>query len=239
MAVTVGAPLMNRETGTRTGSAITPELHPGGTAGRTLPGGPTLVDRRSAPAADRALVDRAAVPDSVPAPAAVPLRADGTPYRFEMIHAAGTRHTYADESAELISALIPGYRGAAADPVGAAAARIAHATHLQVTVQAAINLEFGLDGCSAGQRALLCGGRSVPPAPALWTAPVPLVLVDCYYAPVGFVPRPLAEAPGEIRWLRPSTELAHLRSLADLGVIALAEHRPAPDPDPVPTQQGA
>ena len=181
--------------------------------------GPPRVDRRAAPAAFPLRTDGP--------------RADGTPYRFEMIHAAGTRRTRADEPAELISALIPGYR--AADPVAAAAARIAHATHVQVTVQAAVNLELGLAGCSAGQRALLCGTRSVPPAPALWTAPVPLVLVDCFYAPVGFVPRPLAEAPGEIRWLRPSTELGHLRSLAGLGVIALAEHRQ----DPAPIQQGA
>jgi hypothetical protein len=172
--------------------------------------GPTSVDRRAASS-----------------PAAVPGE-DTAPYRFEMVHAAGTRRTRADELAELVSALIPGYP--AGDPVAAAAARIGHATHAQVTVQAAINLEFGLGCCSPEQRALLCGGRAVPPAPALWTAPVPLVLVDCFYAPVGFVPRPLAAAPGEILWLRPSTEPDYLRSLAALGVIAFTEYRSDPDP---------
>ena len=146
------------------------------------------------------------------------------PPRFEMVHAAGSKRGQADEPAELISALIPGYR--AADPVAAAADRIRHAMHAQVTVQAAINLEFGLGGCSPEQRALLCGDRTVPPTPTRWSAPVPLVLVDCCYAPVGAPPRPLAEAPGTIRWLRPSTELDYLRSLADLGVIGLIERRP-------------
>ena len=174
--------------------------------------GPTPVDRQSAPS-------------EVTAP---------HPPRFEMVHAAGSRRGQADEPAGLISALIPSYR--AADPVGAAADRIRHAMHAQVIVQAAINLEFGLDGCSPEQRALLCGDRTVPPAPARWSAPVPLVLVDCCYAPVGTPPRPLAEAPGTIRWLRPSTELDYLRSLADLGVIGLTERRPssaAPSPQGV------
>lgn len=160
------------------------------------------------------------------AAAAAPLRADGTPYRFEMIHASRTRRSYADEPAELVTALIPGYPGEH-DPVAAAVARIRHAVHIQIVAQAAINVELGFEGCTPEQRALLCGDRTVAPTPTRWAAPVPLVLVDCFYAPVSELPRPIAEAPGELRWLRPSTDWDYLRSLADLGVVDLSEQRPA------------
>jgi hypothetical protein len=166
--------------------------------------------------------------------AAASLREDGTPYRFEMVHASGTFRTYADEPAELVAALIPGYPGER-DPVAAAAARIRHAVHVQVVAQAAINVELGTESCTSEQRAVLCGNRSAPPVPTCWTAPVPLVLVDCFYAPITALPRPVAEAPGELLWIRTSTDWDHLRSLADLGVVVLSEHRSATaTPRPAP-----
>jgi hypothetical protein len=152
-----------------------------------------------------------------------PIHTDGTPYRYEMVHGAGTRRTYADDPVDLVAALIPGYAGSR-DPVEAARARIVHAAQLQVTVQAAVNVELGTADCSPEEREILSADRAVPPAVAQWSAPVPLVLVDCFYAPVTDLPRPVPLAPGEIRWLRPATDWDHLRSLAELGVIVLAEH---------------
>lgn len=162
-----------------------------------------------------------------------PVRPDGTPYRYEMVHAAGARRIYADDPADLLAALIPGYAGAR-DPVQAARARIVHAAHVQVTLQAAVNVEYGTEGCTPEERDLLCADRAVPPAVAEWTAPVPLVLVDCFYAPVTDLPRPRAVAPGEILWLRPATEWDHLRSLSALGVIVLAEHAAPAGPPALP-----
>ncbi|WP_198545892.1 type VII secretion system-associated protein [Actinacidiphila yeochonensis] len=155
-----------------------------------------------------------------------PLRADGTPYRYEMIHDGGARRTYADEPAALLGALLPGYADLA-DPVDAARARIGHAVRTQVTTQAAVNVEAGSEGCTPEQWELLNGDRDRQPEPAEWSAPVPLLLVDCFYAPITDVPVPAAVPPGEILWLRTRTEEAYLRSLARLGVIVLAERTPS------------
>ncbi len=163
-------------------------------------------------------------------PIAAPLHADGKPYRYEMVHSAGSLRTYADSPAELVAALIPGY-AETTDPVEAAQARIAHAVHVQVTTQAAINVQLGTDGCSPEERALLCADRSRPPTAAQWSAPVPLVLVDCFYSPVTELTRPVPLAPGEILWLRPATDWDHLYSLAGLGIILLAAHSARPEPD--------
>lgn len=160
-------------------------------------------------------------PDHPQAPA--PVHADGTPYRYEMVHGGGAKRTYADTSADLVAALIPGYADLQ-DPVELARARIVHAVHVQVTTQASINVALGTAACSAPEREVLGADRTAPPVLAQWSAPVPLVLLDCFYAPVTDVPRPVALAPGEIRWLRPATDRDHLRSLAGLGVIMVAEH---------------
>jgi hypothetical protein len=166
-----------------------------------------------------------------------PAKADGTPYRYEMVHSAGARRTYGDDAAELVAVLIPGYADLQ-DPVELARARILHAVHVQVTTQAAINVATGTAGCSPQEREVLSADRAVPPVVAEWTAPVPLVLLDCFYAPVTDVPRPVAVAPGEILWLRPATDWDHLRSLAGLGAIVLAERTAAgAGPGPRPAAQ--
>lgn len=152
-----------------------------------------------------------------------PVREDGTSYRYEMVHSGGARRTYADDPGELVSALIPGY-AEIGDPVERTKARIVHAVHVQVTTQAAINVEVGTLECTPAEREILSADRATPPVLAEWSAAVPLVLVDCFYAPVTQTPRPAAVAPGEILWLRPATEWDHLRSLASIGAIMLAEH---------------
>ena len=158
-----------------------------------------------------------------------PTHADGTPYQYEMVHSGGARRTYGDSAADLVAALIPGYADLQ-DPVELARARIVHAVHVQVTTQASINVGLGTAACSPEEREVLSSDRTTPPVVAQWTAPVPLVLLDCFYAPVTDVPRPIAVAPGEILWLRPATDWDHLRSLAGLGVIMVAERTAAAGP---------
>ena len=151
-----------------------------------------------------------------------PTRSDGAPYRYEMLHGGQAKRTYSDDLAELVAALIPGY-AEIQDPVELVRARIAHAVHVQVTMQAVINVGMDTAECSPREREVLSGDRAVPPVVAEWRAPVPLILLDCFYAPVTDVPRPVAVAPGEILWLRPATDADLLRSLAGLGVVVLSE----------------
>jgi hypothetical protein len=159
-------------------------------------------------------------------PIAAPMRPDGQPYRFEMIHDGGRRRTYADDFTELAAALIPGYAGLDGE-LAQAKARIRHAVSVQVATQAAINVKMGTASCTPEEGAVLTADRAVPPAVAQWAAPVPLVLVDSFYAPFTAMSRPVAQTPGRIFWLSPGTESDHLRALAALGVITLSEHRPA------------
>ncbi|MEV6029097.1 hypothetical protein [Streptomyces sp. NPDC052036] len=139
-----------------------------------------------------------------------------------MVHDGGNRRTFADRPAELLAALIPGY-ACPADPVAAARDWIRHAVRTQVAVQAAINVEAGEAGCTPQRLEVLGGDRTRQPELTEWSAPVPLVLVDCFYAPVTGTPVPEPVPPAEIRWLRTRSEWEYLRSLAGLGVIVLAE----------------
>ncbi len=151
-----------------------------------------------------------------------PTKDDGTAYRYEMVHDGDALRSYADEPAELMAALVPGYADDD-DPVVRARARIAHAIRTQVGVQAHINVHLGTEHCTDEERAVLGGDRASRPAPSRWAAPVPLVLVDCFYEPVTDVPKPAAVAPGEILWLRTADDWEYLCSLAGLGVVMLAE----------------
>src|SRR6266516_2978265 len=97
-------------------------------------------------------------------PPPAPTRPDGTPYRFEMIFDGGGWRAYADEPADLVAELIPGY-GELDSPVARAEARIAYATSAQVALQAMLNSERGLDDCDEQERQMLLGPRHQPPAP--------------------------------------------------------------------------
>ncbi|MFJ3639692.1 hypothetical protein ACIPRD_08060 [Streptomyces sp. NPDC090108] len=170
-------------------------------------------------------------------PGPPPVRQDGTPYRFEMVHDGGTWRTFGDRPAELLAALVPGYPGPD-DPVAAARARIRHAVRIQVLVQAAVNTEKGESGCTREQLDVLRGDRTRQPEVDEWSAPVPLVLVDCFYAPTTGIPVPVPVPPGEIWWLRTRTEWDYLRSLARLGLIVLAERSGTGEPA-APHTEGA
>jgi hypothetical protein len=163
-------------------------------------------------------------------PPPAPTRPDGTPYRFEMIFDGGGWRAYADEPAELLDALIPGY-AAMHSPVARAEARIAHATGVQVALQASLNAGQGLDDCTDEERRLLLGPRHEPPAPLVWRAPVPLVLVATFYRPQGALHAPRAEPPGQLWWIDPGDDITLLTSLHRTGLITLATAADPPADD--------
>ena len=72
---------------------------------------------------------------------------------------------------------------------------------------------------------MLLGTRHVRPAPDVWRADVPLVLVDVYYEPFGDVARPTGrprnggEDDSNVLWLSALDELSILSSMAEAGVI--------------------
>lgn len=146
-----------------------------------------------------------------------PVRADGTAYRYTMAHGSGLR-TYADTPSDLVAALIDGYDGMG-DAVEAARARIRYAVRAQIVAQDALNGGPSDQGCTPEQLGVLYGNRAVQPAIREWSAPVPLILIDCFYAPITDLPVPTALPPGQILWLRPRTDADLLRSLAGIGVI--------------------
>ncbi|MEV1174488.1 hypothetical protein [Nonomuraea sp. NPDC049784] len=152
-------------------------------------------------------------------PPAPPVKGDGRPYRYEMIHAGGTYRGYADDPVELIGMLVPGYVRLATDDERATA-RVRLAMDMQVRLQA--QLAAGqLDACGEAERAVILGGRHEPPAPSRWEAPVPLVLVSTFYEPAGAVPRP--SGPAELQvWLDPADDWTLLTSLHAAGAITVS-----------------
>ncbi|QFY13242.1 hypothetical protein GBF35_47695 [Nonomuraea phyllanthi] len=162
-----------------------------------------------------------------PVPAA-PLKGDGLPYRYEMIHAGGSCRGYADDPAELVEMLAPGY-ASLATPGERSAARVRLAMDAQVRLQAQLASGGRLDACDEADRAVILGGRHEPPAPARWEAPVPLVLISTFYEPAGPLPRPSGPADLQV-WLDPADDWTLLTSLHTAGVITVNVRRGAAPP---------
>lgn len=160
----------------------------------------------------------------------VPMRPDGTPYRFEMLFNGFAERAYADTAEELLAFLIRGYDRM---PKGQRlAARLHFAARSQVTVQSYINADSDLSGVSPEEWVILNSTRATPPEVGEWAAEVPLVLIDVFYQPLGNLPRPTSaiadvEEPPNIFWLAPTDEYEFLISLHRVGVIALHEAIPA------------
>ena len=158
---------------------------------------------------------------------AVPRRADGSLYRFEMIFGGFAARVYADSITELCEHLIAGYAELDED-VAQAAARIQCAVRAQVHLQADIAAHYGTEGCTRAERELLLGSRHEPPTVGEWQPEVPLVLVDVYYEPLGPLPQPTGRPRGggaegsNLIWLRPGDEAELLESLAEAGLIVVS-----------------
>lgn len=158
----------------------------------------------------------------------VPVKADGSPYRFEMLFNGMVDRAYADTADDLLECMIPQYtRMPAAERL---AARLQHATRTQVTVQADINWSHNnLMDCTPEEQIILSASRATPPDMREWSSPVPIVLVDVFYAPIGQIPQPISTIsdvndPPNILWLRVEDEYEYLISLGRCGFIALNSH---------------
>lgn len=166
-------------------------------------------------------------PAELEAPQDVPLRPDGTLYRFEMLFNGFTQRAYADTAEELLAFLIRGYdRMRESERL---AARLHYAARSQVTVQAEINAFSDLSAVTPEEYVVLNASRATPPEVGEWGAEVPLVLVDVYYRPLGDLPRPVSliadvAEPPNIFWITPTDPYDFLVSLNRIGLISLNEH---------------
>lgn len=161
------------------------------------------------------------VPINEPMVPAPPRRSDGDLYRFELVEPEGRWRAYSDDASLLVGELIQGY--VEADEAIRGRARRELAVYAQVVTQALVVVDRGTDGCSADDLAILEGMRDEQPRVDLWTAPVPLLLVEDYYAPAGVLPRPLIVEPGEVIWIGAGSDESLLRSLHRIGWLTLAE----------------
>ncbi|MET9339125.1 hypothetical protein [Nonomuraea sp. NPDC003804] len=139
------------------------------------------------------------------APPPPPVRADGTPYTYEVID--GWWRFYGDEPAELIAELIPGYSGTLAD-------RERYALAAAARLQAGLAAEGRFDDCTDTEQAVLLADRARPPHVGHWSAAVPLVLVTTRCP----APRPI----GEIVWIDPTDDLSLLSSLGQAGLVRVS-----------------
>jgi hypothetical protein len=155
-----------------------------------------------------------------------PRRPDGNLHRFELTDVMGRWRAYADEPGSLVGVLISDYAGLGG--VERLAARISLAVHVRMMAQERAVTPDGLAGCTAEQLAVLAAGEEQTPWAGRWSAPVPLVLVEGFYEPVGDLPRPVAVSPGEIIWIDPRDDAALLRSLHHVGWVVLAERPEGP-----------
>jgi hypothetical protein len=153
-----------------------------------------------------------------------PRHPDGTLYQYELIDPDDRWRAYADEPADLVAELIPGY--AEAGEADRAAARVSLAERLRAAFQAellaVVDEDEDEDELTEQQR-LAFNGAADPAAITQWTGNTPLVLLEGAYAPAGTLPRPVAEPPAEILWIDPLEDGALLSSLHYLGLLVLAE----------------
>lgn len=164
--------------------------------------------------------------DIEPVPA--PTREDGSPYMYEMLFNGFVDRAYADTAEDLLACLIPRYL--TMTPAERFAALLGHAVRVQTTVQADINYEHNnLIDCTPAEIAVLSSSRATPPQILTWSCPVPIVLVDVFYKPLGDLPRATSAAadvidPPNILWLRVEDQGEYLNSLATVGFIQLNMH---------------
>lgn len=158
----------------------------------------------------------------------VPVKEDGTPYRFEMLFNGLVDRAYADAAEDLLGCMIHQYLHMT--PGERFAARLAHAVRTQTTVQADINWHHNnLVGCTPDEVSILTSTRANPPEVREWSSEVPIILVDVFYKPIGSLPHPVSTLadvtnPPNVFWLRVEDEYEYLVSLASVGFIELHLH---------------
>jgi hypothetical protein len=157
-------------------------------------------------------------------------------YRYQMVYGQGRQRVMADDPADLLSHLIPGYLDF--PPELRPALRTSHAEESLHRLQQRINVAYGLDDVDSDEWRLLTTRHAGPVVIDAWSAPVPLVLVNTHYAPYTEQSRP-EERGGRIVWLDTTDDETYLNSVALAGEIFLAvrveeESEPGETPEPAP-----
>lgn len=140
-----------------------------------------------------------------------PQHPSGLAWAYEVVEPA--RRLYAIDATSALAELIEGHP-AAGDPAGQLQARARHAR----TVAAQLVVSHRSDHLGALTTSELDTLREAAQGPVdleVWNCPVPLVVLNCDYAPYtsAAIPR------GNVQLLNPSDPEAYLASLAEAGVL--------------------
>jgi hypothetical protein len=117
-----------------------------------------------------------------------------------------------DSAEEILGRFIDGYPEQA-DEQAHRQARLGLALQARRTVQTLLNAGEQFDQSTAEEAEILLDRSDVAPAVGQWRCPIPLVLVTVFYAPLGQLPQPRTEPPGQVWWIDPSTPQTLLRTL--------------------------
>ncbi|MGV8910495.1 MAG: hypothetical protein ACOH1Y_16050 [Propionicimonas sp.] len=171
--------------------------------------------------------------DEPPAP---PYKDDGTMFLYSMFFDGDKFIAYADEPADLLESLIPGYNEM--DEQSQVQARIMLAVTVQTQAQAYINADpenaekiaaltdKEHDALTSPRHTQPHGWGPDPQMGDFWDSEVPLVLVETGYAPYTTLDRPMSSIahvvdPPNMIWLRPQDEWEFLLSLHRVGSIRM------------------
>lgn len=129
------------------------------------------------------------IPDTAPDMRTAAVRGDGTPFPLEVAY-DGWR-ICADSAEEILNVLIGGYAGQH-DEQSRRHARIRVAIETQATTQHLLNAGELFDHCTEEETQILLYDPGVQPVVGEWRCGVPLILVTCFYQPLGNLPQPVA-----------------------------------------------
>lgn len=163
-----------------------------------------------------------------------PVDENGAPFDFELIFGAGKYRAYSNDPHDFISVLIPRYDSIAEDDHQLRLTeRILFAARAQTILQAdLLNAATAeeIEAIDPGEWEVLHSPRATPPRVAAWTAPVPLVLLDIHYQPIGDFARPeeivYDNGMPSVLWLSPADEWSLLVSMHECGMVMLSVSDP-------------
>ncbi len=106
--------------------------------------------------------------------------------------------------------------------------RLLYSVRAQVELQAQICVAGVGHKLTDTEAEILLGDRHSQPRIGMWRSEVPLVLVTTYYQPQGDLDRPIGRPPGgeadsNLIWLDPTDEHTFITSIADAGIVLVAE----------------
>jgi hypothetical protein len=149
------------------------------------------------------------IPYATPDMSAAAVHGDGTPYPFEVAY-EGWR-IWADSAEEILNVVAEGYSEQPEQSRKNTRLRIAIAA--QAMTQHLLNAGELFDHCTEEEAQTLLCDPGVPLVVEKWRCGIPLVLVTCYYKPLGDLPQPVVTPPGQIWWIDPSTDQSLLETL--------------------------